>query len=81
MMAANPILDQIVAEVEKMNPQQQEQLLRMARGMQQSPIPVGTPGEVMLADLEQYEFAPGALDEMLSIIEEGTKQIDWDGWK
>lgn len=75
-----PIKEQLLQEVDRLDPQQQEQLLRMARQMQQQ-TPLGTPGEVLLADVERYHFEPGELDEMLRVIEEETERIDWDGWK
>ena len=75
-----PIKEQILQEVEKLNPKQQAQLLHVARQMQ-GQTPLGTPGEVLLADLERYQFEPGELDEMLRVIEEETERIDWDGWK
>ena len=76
-----PIREQILQEVDKLNPQQQEQLLRVARQLRQPLVLAGTPGEVLLADLDQYQFEPGELDEMLKAIEEETERIDWDGWQ
>lgn len=76
-----PIREQILEEVDKLNLQQQEQLLRVARQLRQPATLVGTPGEVLLADLERYQFEPGELDEMLRAIEEETERIDWDGWQ
>lgn len=76
-----PIKEQLLQEVNRLDPQQQEQLLRMARQMRQRATPLGTPGEVLLADVERYQFEPGELDEMLRVIEEETERIDWDGWK
>jgi len=76
-----PIREQILEEVDKLDPQQQEQLLRVARQLQQPAALVGLPGEVLLADLDHYQFEPGELDEMLKAIEEETERIDWDGWQ
>ncbi len=76
-----PIREQILEEVDKLNPQQQEQLLRVARQLQQPATLAGTPGEVMLADLDRYQFEPGELDEMLEAIGEEAERIDWDGWQ
>lgn len=80
-MNAIPIKEQIIQEVEKLNPEQQEQLLRLVRQMQMPTAPLGTPGEVLLADLDRYQYEPGELDEMLKVIEEETERIDWDGWR
>lgn len=79
-MNAIPIKEQILQEVDKLNPLQQERLLRLARQMQ-AETPIGTPGEVMLADLERYQYEPEELDEMLRVIQEETERIDWDGWR
>lgn len=75
-----PIKEQILQEVDKLNPLQQERLLRLARQMQ-AETPIGTPGEVMLADLERYQYEPEELDEMLRVIQEETETIDWDSWR
>lgn len=75
-----PIKEQILQEVNKLTPAQQEQLLHLARQMQAETLPPGTPGEVMLADLERYQFAPEDLAEMQRVIEEEREKIDWEGW-
>lgn len=80
-MDSIPVKEQLLREVEKLNLQQQEQLLRVARQMQAAETPVGTPGEVLLADLQRYQYEPGDLDEMLRAIEEETERIDWDSWR
>lgn len=79
-----PIKEQIFQEVEKLTLQQQEQLLRVVRLLRQPAMPampLGTPGEALLADMDRYQFEPGELDEMLKVIEEETERIDWDGWR
>lgn len=80
-MNAIPIKEQILLEVDKLTAQQQEQLLHFARQMQKSPLPPGTPGEVLLANAERFQYDLEALDEMRKIIEEERKKIDWDGWQ
>ena len=74
-----PIKEQILQEVEKLNPQQQAQLLHVARQMQ-GQTPLGTPGEVLLANVHRFNFAPEDLAEMVRIIEEERENIDWEGW-
>lgn len=75
-----PIKEQILQEVEKLNPQQQERLLRLAQQMQQRATPLGTPGEVLLANAHRFDFAPEDLADMLRVIEEERENIDWEGW-
>ncbi|MBZ0284384.1 MAG: hypothetical protein K8L97_26835 [Anaerolineae bacterium] len=75
------IKQQIITELDKLTDKQQEQLLNVARQLQYSSLPPGTPGEVMLAYMDNFEFTPGAVDEMMRIIEEGCERIDWDGWQ
>jgi len=31
--------------------------------------------------MDEFEFAPGAVDEMMRAIEDGCEGIDWDGWQ
>jgi hypothetical protein len=80
-MNATPLIEQLMHEIAKLSPVQQAQLLHLARQLQPEIMFAGTPGEVMLTDLDRYNFAPGALDEMLAIIEEETERIDLDGWQ
>ncbi len=61
------IKQQIITELDKLTDEQQQQLLNVAKELQHSS---GTPGEVMLAYMDKFTFAPGAVDEMMQIIEE-----------
>ncbi len=79
-MAAS-VKEQIIHELDRLTPEQQEQLLDIARRLQKSGLPEGTPGGVLLAHMDQFQFAPGAVDAMMKIIEEGSERIDWDGWQ
>jgi hypothetical protein len=79
-MNSIPIKEQILQEVDKLNPQQQERLLYMVRQMQQA-TPPGTPGEVWLENHHLFDFAPGDLAEMLKVIEEEREKIDWESWE
>jgi hypothetical protein len=45
-----------------------------------SRTPPCIPGEVLIARMNDFEFEPGEVDDMLKAIEEGCEQIDWDGW-
>ncbi|MCC7449148.1 MAG: hypothetical protein IT324_17145 [Anaerolineae bacterium] len=51
------------------------------QNVQRNAPPPGTPGEVLLAHMDDFVFAPGAVDEMMKAIEEGCEQIDWDSWQ
>jgi hypothetical protein len=80
-MSTVSLKSQIIHELDRLTAAQQEQLLDIARRLQQSPLPPGTPGDVLLAHINEFEFAPGAVDEMMRIIVEGCERIDWDGWQ
>ena len=75
------IRDQLIREVDKLTPEQQEQLLEMARRLQSTVLPTGTSGNTLIEHIERLQFAPGAVDEMMRIIEEDCERIDWDGWQ
>jgi hypothetical protein len=80
-MSAVSLRNQIIQELDRLTHSQQEQLLDIARRLQQSPLPPGTPGNALLAHMDNFEFAPGSVDEMMQAIEEGCERIDWDGWQ
>jgi len=73
--------NQIIHELDRLTYAQQELLLDIARRLQQSLLPPGTPGDVLLAHMDEFEFAPGAVDEMLHVIEDGCEGIDRAGWQ
>jgi len=78
---ATSLRNQIIHELDQLTDAQQEQLLDIARRLQQSPLPPGTPGAVLVEHMGTFDFAPGAVDEMMHAIEEGCERIDWDGWR
>ena len=78
-VTALSIKDQIIAEVDRLSVEQQTQLLAVVQQMRQA-APPGIPGEVLLAHMDSFTFAPGALAEMLEAIEAGCERIDADGW-
>ena len=80
-MSTVSLRDQIIHELDRLTHPQQEQLLDIARRLQQSPLPPGTPGDVLLAHMADFEFAPDSVDEMMRAIEDGCERIDWDGWQ
>jgi hypothetical protein len=75
------VKDQIIDELDNLTIEQQEQLLSLARRLQRSKLPPDTPGSVLLAYKNQFDFAPGEIDEMMRVIEEECERIDWDGWQ
>jgi hypothetical protein len=75
------IREQLIHELDKLSPEQQEHLLDVARRLQTTALPSGTPGNVLLEHMDRFEFAPGAVDEMMRVIEEGCERVDWDGWQ
>jgi hypothetical protein len=76
--------DQIMHELDRLTPEQQQRLLDFSRELRGiSVLPPGTPGEILLAKMEQFQFEPGAVDEMMQIIEaeyENVNQVD-DDWQ
>lgn len=73
--------EQIAAEVERLTPQQQAQLLAFARRISELPPIIGTPGEVLLENRHLFKFEPGEVDVMMRAIEEDCERIDWDEWE
>lgn len=80
-MSALSVREQLIHELDKLTPEQQEHLLDIARRIQQSKLPPGTPGDLLLARMESFNFAPGEVDTMMRAIEENCERIDWDGWQ
>ena len=80
-MATPTVKEQIIDELDRLTPSQQAHLLGVARQLQRTPLPPGTPGEVLIEHMDRFTFAPGALDEMMRAIEEDCERIDWDGWQ
>jgi hypothetical protein len=70
------IEQELLAQIQKLNPQQQKQVLDFVHKLRQ---PVGEPIERLLARVEAINFPKEDLDEMARIIEEEDR-IDWDDW-
>lgn len=62
------VKEQIISELNKLTPEQQAQILQVAKQLQHPALPQGSAGEVLLAHMDKFEFAPGAVDEMMQII-------------
>lgn len=75
-MTTPSIKEQLLHELDKLTPQQQQHLLDVARRLQTSSLPAGTPGEVLLSHMDDFQFAPGAVDDMMRVIDEGCERID-----
>jgi hypothetical protein len=73
--------DQIIEHLDALNDEQQLQLLDMAKALRGDVLPAGTPAAALLAHMQDFTFAPGAVDEMMRAIEEGCEGIDWDEWQ
>lgn len=80
-MSAASLKEQIMYELDRLTREQQEQLLDMARRLQGSVLPSGTSGNVLLAHMDGFDFAPGAVDEIMRAIDDNCEEIDWDGWQ
>jgi len=73
------IKEQIVNELDRLSPSQQEQLLNYAKRLVN--LPSGTPGDVLLGHMDTFQFEAGVVDEMMKVIEEDCEKVDWDGWQ
>ena len=73
------LTQQILNQLDKLTPEQQQQVLDFAYSLRTA-LPPGTPGDVLLKRMDSFEFGPGDLDEIAQAIEEGCERIDWDEW-
>jgi hypothetical protein len=71
-MTAASLKVQIIHELDRLTPDQQEQLLDITRRLQQASLPPGTSGQILLERMNDFDFAPGAVDEMMLAIEEDS---------
>jgi len=74
---------QINEVVEKLSEDQQQLVLSFAQALGAVDVSVsqGVQGEVLLAHMDDFHFAPGELDEMSRVIEEECEKIDADEWQ
>ena len=61
--------EEIIDQLEKLSLEQQQMLLDYAQRLQT--LPAGTPGEVLLEHMNDFDFEPGEVDDMMRAIEEG----------
>jgi hypothetical protein len=81
-MTMDSVRDRLLDELNHLTPVQQEKLLDYARQMQQgSTLPPGTPGKIWLAKMDEFEYDPEAVNDMMRAIDEDCERIDWDGWQ
>lgn len=80
-MSTQSVKEQLLHELDRMTPEQQEHLLNVARRLQTSPLPPGVPGEVLLQHIDRFDFTPEDLEEMSRVIEEDCERIDWNDWQ
>lgn len=73
-MASVSLKEQIVRELDRLTQEQQERLLAVAKRLQKSVLPPGTPGEVLIDYMDQFEFAPGEVDVMMRVINENCEK-------
>jgi hypothetical protein len=78
-MATESVRDEIIHQLDVLTPAQQRALLDYARRLQT--IPSGTPGKVLLEHMQDFDFAPGEVDDMMRAIEEACERINPDEWK
>ncbi len=75
------VKEQLINQIDRLTEEQQQDLLNYALRLQQSTLPPGTPGEVLLELAERLDFDPDDLAEMMRVIDEDCERIDWDGWQ
>lgn len=73
------IKEQLANEVDRLTPAQQQVLLDYAKRLRGTSS-VGTSGDQLLDYMNSFQFEPGAVDEMMKVIEEDCERVDWDGW-
>jgi hypothetical protein len=64
--------EQLLQALDRLSPEQQQQALDFVRNLA-VPFMPGTPGEVLLAHMEDFHFEHGQLDEMEKAIEESCE--------
>lgn len=79
-MTSTSLRDQIIRELDRLTVDQQKQWLDNRASSAAYVFAPGTPGEMLLAHMDKFEFAAGAVDEMMRAIDEGCEGIDWSGW-
>ncbi len=67
------VKEQIIHELDNLTPEQQQRVLDLAKELQGA-LPLGTPGEVLLAHMDSFQFEPGDLEEMAQAIEESYER-------
>jgi hypothetical protein len=72
--------DQIIQEIDHLNLEQQQMLLRVAQQFRNARLPGGTPGGILLQRAAEINFPHEDLMEMMQAIEKDTETIDEDGW-
>lgn len=73
------VKDEIMHELEHLTPEQQQRLLDFSRELRGiSVLPPGTPGELLLAKMDQFQFEPGDVDEMMQFIEAECEIVNPD---
>ncbi len=71
--------EQIIQELDQLTPEQQQRLFDYAKRLRA--LPEGTPGNVLLEHMEDFDFEPGEVDDMMQAIEESCEQVNLNEWK
>lgn len=59
----------LMQAVDKLSPEQQKVVLDLVRRMQGREAIVGTSGNALIEQMDRFQFAAGAVDEMMGIID------------
>lgn len=76
-MATLSVTQQILTQLERLTPEQQQQVLDFAQGLAR---PVGESGDELIRSAQGLDFSPEDLAEMAQAIEEDCENINPDAW-
>jgi hypothetical protein len=66
------IKEQVIQALDSMTEDEQRRVLEYTFALRE----IGVPGEVLVAHIDDFQFAPGEVDLMMKAIEEECERID-----
>jgi hypothetical protein len=76
-MEAVSVRDQIISQIDRLTPEQQQQALNYVSSLT---LPRGETGKHLIESLKHIHFDPEDLEEMRKAIEEEFETVDLDDW-
>lgn len=74
-------LKDLMREAAKLTPAEQDELSSfLVHLRERSTSPSATPGELLIEKMDDFTFAPGAVDEMMNLIEQHLEQVNPNEW-